>query len=131
MTSESPSRSPISLTIASELAVLAIVVSLPVERAYWRQSREGASRPCGAAPTVRNKDARQESRAQRLRFLLATAYSSGGGGSFSISLKRLRAVSSSSFGVSGASAPLGWARCASDGSSTTSTSTSSCTARYG
>src|SRR6266481_5347552 len=49
MTSESPSRSPIwLLTIASEL-LLAIVASLPVERAYWRQSTAGASRPCRAA----------------------------------------------------------------------------------
>src|SRR5258708_33981648 len=52
MTSESPSRSPIwLLTIASEL-LLVIVVSLPVERAYWRQSTAGASRPCRAAMQV-------------------------------------------------------------------------------
>src|SRR4029077_412913 len=52
MTSESPSRSPISLlTIASE-PLLAIVVSLPVEMAYWRQSPAGASRPCRAAMQV-------------------------------------------------------------------------------
>src|SRR5260370_38132857 len=52
MTSESQSRSPIwLLTIASEL-LLAIVASLPVERAYWRQSTARASRPCRAAMQV-------------------------------------------------------------------------------
>src|SRR5260370_35548859 len=56
MTSESPSRSPISLlTIASEL-LLAIVASLPVEMAYWRQSTAGASRPCRAAMQLQKDD---------------------------------------------------------------------------